>query len=760
MCRALSFLYPSPCSGKEAELLQATDSASLSRGIPKTGWKIRENLVQAYRHFREAWVDCNVFKSPGPIQFGDGGCVGPMSDRPFTLLAEYLSLDELKAMIQPKLDLPRPVPIKLNPPFNRDVRVVENLSLLERKRLEYKSALPQYLRRATRIEEDPITPQVCDSNEELLKVFPLTHTQRSAVRIVPVTEHSSEIGAARSDATTLRALRVGIVFASSQVPGFHCVVAGLFDYLATLNPPAKVIGFLSGYDGLIRDLTVPIDKNMVDQYRNLGGQDMICQFGDPVSLGCKDYLTAVTKTIARKQLDGLVLVGNLYAQVDAALIAEACAAERLVCKVIGVPVSLDCDFPFVQQTIGHDTICRTLSSYLGGIGCCAQNSGDTWVFVRIVGTAWSHIAVQCALLAHPNTVLLSGHERHGQCLANVVNLLCDLIVKRAGAGHKYGVVLIPTGFATGITELRLLHEEITEIKKSAAYEIGWDGIPDIEARLKPSTAAIFDIMPRDVQYEMCFGGQERQADTVDLSTVSIDRVLLRFVEIELQRRMKLGLIADDTFRGTCHPMMYQGRSALPTDFDCDLGYTLGWGAGVLVRHGKTSQLVHASSLQRKVDEWCVRGIPLTCLLDATSDGEHDEARIFPSSLALLNQRHIARPFTKLPPQEKRITVYHGPVQYFGDAARDPSLRTTWHMENMPLQDPTELLQDIFDLCGELHSTMALASNESTMYTVNGLLSNGLSVLESYKQLCDSKKGPKSAGDPTKPSGVWRVKCAK
>jgi len=82
------------------------------------------------------------------------------------------------------------------------------------------------------------------------------------------------------------------------------------------------------------------------------------------------------------------------------------------------------------------------------------------------------------------------------------------------------------------------------------------------------------------------------------------------------------------------------------------------------------------------------------------------------------------------------------------------------MENMPLQDPTELLQDIFDLCGELHSTMALASNESTMYTVNGLLSNGLSVLESYKQLCDSKKGPKSAGDPTKPSGVWRVKCAK
>ena len=38
-----------------------------------------------------------------------------------------------------------------------------------------------------------------------------------------------------------------------------------------------------------------------------------------------------------------------------------------------------------------------------------------------------------------------------------------------------------------------------------------------------------------------------------------------------------------TFHGsfTCqaHSLAYQGRGAMPTNFDCDLGYTMGYGAG-------------------------------------------------------------------------------------------------------------------------------------------------------------------------------------
>jgi len=556
---------------------------------------------------------------------------------------------------------------------------------------------------------------------------------------------------------------VGVAFSSNQVPGFHTVVAGLFDYLAGLPAPGEVLGFLCGYDGLIRGHTVPICKDVVDQYRNLGGQDMLCQFGEPASLAFKEHLKAATTTVARLQLDGLVLIGNLESQVDAALMAEACAGEHLPTRVIGVPVSLHCNFPFVQQSVGYDSICKTLSAYVGNVGSMAQTTGHRWVFIRTVGDAWSHIIVECALRTQPNMVLLSGSQLLGQCLANIVKCVCDLIVARHEAGSDYGVVLVPLGFVTDITEMRLLFSEVMEIMTSGDYETSWDSIPNIAAKLKPQTAALFDVIPRDVQYEICFGGLERQTTQVDLSTISTDRLLLRFVEIELQRRRQLGVFQEDFFRGCCCPMVYQGRSAMPTNFDCDLAYTLGWGAGTLVGLGKSGQLVHATGLQLSVDEWTLCGIPLTCLLRAEYDEEAQEHRILPASVQLLKQRGIVRPFSRLPLPEARTAVYHGPVQFAGAAANDPSMRTTWYMENMPIQDPTEPLREIAKLLNELQSTMAQARAESTLYAVNGLLSNALSVLESYKNLEESsRRTSQSLADVPigqMPAAVWRARRA-
>ena len=64
---------------------------------------------------------------------------------------------------------------------------------------------------------------------------------------------------------------------------------------------------------------------------------MLCQFGDPSTLAFKDHLQGAIKTIRRHHLDGLVMVGNLANQVDTAFLAEACAAEKLPTKVLGIP---------------------------------------------------------------------------------------------------------------------------------------------------------------------------------------------------------------------------------------------------------------------------------------------------------------------------------------------------------------------------------------------------------------------------------------
>jgi len=737
-----SFLYPKSSGEREG-------MSWPPKQIPKVGWRLRQKLQEAHRFFRNAWVECNVFKAPGTMQFGDAGELGPMSDRAFTLLAEYVSLDELKQMIQPVMTLPPPIVVSRSPVLVvRDIRVRENLSYLEQKRLGYVPKIPGYLKARVRAQEEDICPQACDTNVDLAKSFPITHAQVSSVRLVPVGEHADDVDWRRSasEDPLARPLRVGIVFTSRQAPGFHNVVAGLCDYLFGLSPPGEVIGFLGGHEGIIKNETLAITKEVVDQYRNLGGQDMLCQFSEPGlfdgavgSLAFKERLKAVVVTIAKQRLDGMLFVGDLPSQVATAFIAEACAAERLATRVVGVPVSLDCNFPFVQQTIGYDTLCRTLSCYIGDLGNLAKTMGNQWVFIRTMGDSWSHIAIECTLRTHPNLVLMSGSQLFGQCLPDIITSLCDLIVRRYEAGNNFGVVLLPCGFALDVSELRDLFTEVTEIMTGTVYETTWDSIPNIAAKLKPASAALFDIVPRDVQYEICFGGRERHITGIDMMSISTDRLILRFVEIELQRRRRLGLVDNNFFSGVCYNMMYQARSSIPAQFDCDLAQTLGWAAGKLVSLGKSGHLVHATRLEKDVDDWRVCGMPLTSFLITEYDEEKEEMRFLPFVNQLLRKRGVVRPFSRLPPPEERSSITLGPVQFWGAAAEHPSFRATWHMQNMPFQDPTQMLSDISALCGQLQSTMALAKAESTLYAVNGLLSNAVSVLDSYKHLDDSSR---------------------
>lgn len=132
-----SYLYP--------DVPPTQPGSCPARQIPKTAKFVKPHLREVFRYFKEAWVEANAFKSPGPIQFDTSGDVGPMSDRPYTLLADYLSVEELIKIIQP-VPQPPPLVMSTDPLVVRDVRVRENLGTLEQQRLRYKPAIPNYLR--------------------------------------------------------------------------------------------------------------------------------------------------------------------------------------------------------------------------------------------------------------------------------------------------------------------------------------------------------------------------------------------------------------------------------------------------------------------------------------------------------------------------------------------------------------------------------------------------------------------------------------
>jgi len=68
---------------------------------------------------------------------------------------------------------------------------------------------------------------------------------------------------------------VGVILSGGQAPGGHNVISGIFDGLKALNPNNKLYGFLGGPSGLVDHQYIELTKEIVDEYRNTGGFDII-----------------------------------------------------------------------------------------------------------------------------------------------------------------------------------------------------------------------------------------------------------------------------------------------------------------------------------------------------------------------------------------------------------------------------------------------------------------------------------------------------
>lgn len=109
------------------------------------------------------------------------------------------------------------------------------------------------------VEGDP-TQSVADK-EEIKKLFPNTYGLPT-LRLVPGKkgEYSP--------------IAVGVILSGGQALG-HNVIAGLYDGLKKLNSKNRLYGFLGGPSGLIEHNYIELTGDIIDEYRNTGGFDII-----------------------------------------------------------------------------------------------------------------------------------------------------------------------------------------------------------------------------------------------------------------------------------------------------------------------------------------------------------------------------------------------------------------------------------------------------------------------------------------------------
>lgn len=506
------------------------------------------------------------------------------------------------------------------------------MSPLQRWRLTHRSVLPPLLREAYSIacvqEEEKGDEEI---NPEIRTLFPhlSTHMPLQFVRGEDTKEK-------------INPLKVGVLFSGGQAPGGHNVIVGIGEMLEHLHADSRLIGFLGGADGVLKNRSRSLTATDWSSYRNQGGFDLLGS--GRTKIETPQQFEAVAHTLAAHELDGLVIIGGDDSNTNAAFLAEYCAAHGIPTSIVGVPKTIDGDLrnQDIELSFGFDTASKVYAESIGNLLVDARSAGKYYFFVKVMGRSASHLALECALLTHATYTLIGEEVACKQyTLSDIISQLADLICERARLGKLFGVIVIPEGLIEFIPECQKLIQELNALIGKASSPIDKN---TLTSHLTPQSWQCFQLLPSPIQQQLLL---ERDAHgNVQLSKIETERLLLELTEQELAKRQIDG---KESIRFQGQPLFYgyEGRSALPTYFDAQYAEVLGRVAALLVNKGVSGYMASVRHLSRPVEEWQLRGVPLVKMLRFEDRGRGKRAVIrkalvdlsSPSFQLFSSQRH-------------------------------------------------------------------------------------------------------------------------
>ncbi|XP_047325461.1 pyrophosphate--fructose 6-phosphate 1-phosphotransferase subunit alpha-like [Impatiens glandulifera] len=488
--------------------------------------------------------------------------------------------------------------------MDSDYGVARELSDLQKLRSTYKAELPPCLQGKTvRVElGDGTTAADHSGAHTISRLFPHTYGQPLA--------HFIRATAQVPDARIISehpAIKVGVVFCGRQSPGGHNVIWGLYDALKTHNSKNILLGFLGGSEGLFAQKTLEITDAILETYKNQGGYDLLGRTKDQIRT--TEQVNAALKACTTLELDGLVIVGGVTSNTDAAQLAETFAEAKCSTKVVGVPVTLNGDLKnqFVETNVGYDTICKVNSQLISNVCTDALSAEKYYYFIRLMGRKASHVALECTLQSHPNMVILGEEVAASKLtLFDLTTQICDAVQARAEEDKYHGVILLPEGLIESIPEVYALLQEIHGLLRQGVSE------NKISSQLSPWASALFEFMPPFIRKQLLLFPESD--NSAQLSQIETEKLLAHLVEVEMNKRSKEGSYQGKKFNAICHFFGYQARGSLPSKFDCDYAYVLGHICYHILAAGLNGYMATVTNLKNPVNKWRCGAAPITAMM--------------------------------------------------------------------------------------------------------------------------------------------------
>ena len=524
-------------------------------------------------------------------------------------------------------------------------------SALQIARASYQPKLPKGLQGSVKVKEGEPTQSV-DNQEEIKKLFPNTYG-------MPLVEFVPGEGA-----NTAR-MNVGVILSGGQAPGGHNVSTGLFDAVKKLNPENRLFGFILGPGGLVDHDYMELTSEIIDEYRNTGGFDMIGS--GRTKLEKVEQFEKGLEIIRELDIKAVVIIGGDDSNTNACVLAEYYAAKNYGVQVIGCPKTIDGDLKNdqIETSFGFDTACKTYSELIGNIERDCNSARKYWHFIKVMGRSASHIALECALQCQPNICLISEEvEAKNLSLDDVVEYIAKAVAERAADGNNFGTVIIPEGLIEFIPAIKKLIAELNDVlAMPEAQNLGRsEQIDFVKQHISDDNLAVFNSLPTSVARQLALDRDPH--GNVQVSLIETEKLLSNMVAAKLDKWKKAGKYVGK-FAAQHHFFGYEGRCAAPSNFDADYCYALGTSAAQLIANGKTGYMAIVKNTTAPADEWVAGGVPITMMMNMERRNGEMKPVIRKALVELDGNPFKAFAAVRDKWAKETSYVYPGPIQYWG-----------------------------------------------------------------------------------------------
>ncbi len=535
-----------------------------------------------------------------------------------------------------------------------------NISALQKERAKYQPKLPKSLQgRIPKLIEGKKTQSVADQ-QDIERLFPGTY----GMPLITFEEGNETEGA--------EPVNIGVILSGGQAPGGHNVISGIFDGIKKINPKSRMFGFLGGPGGLVDHKYIELTADIIDEYRNTGGFDIIGSGRTKLEKESQfDKGLEIAKSL---NLNALVIIGGDDSNTNACVLAEYYLQKNSGVQVIGCPKTIDGDLKneMIETSFGFDTATKVYSELIGNIQRDANSAKKYWHFIKLMGRSASHIGLECALKTQPNITLISEEvAANKQTLDNIVDYIADVVAKRAENGENFGVVLVPEGLIEFVPEMKVLISELNDLLAEGTYtekefkmlkkshQREW-----VALQLSKHSAELFKSLPAGISNQLTLDRDPH--GNVQVSLIETEKLLGEMLKNKLTE-----MAAEGSFKGKFntqyHFFGYEGRCAAPSNFDSDYCYSLGYTASMLISAGKTGYMASVRNLTDPAEEWIAGGVPVTMMMNMEKRQGHMKP-VIQKALVDLDGAPYKYFVTKRGEWALETQyIYPGPIQYFGPA---------------------------------------------------------------------------------------------